>query len=862
MTEGPSDASIPTAPQAPEVIRIPPKDFLVAGNILSQRYEIRACLGKGGMGVVYRAYDRELREEIALKIVLPERMGDPDVAEKLRREVKLARNVSHPNVCRVYDLGESDGLYFLTMQLVRGRTLREKLLEGPLKPEEALDLLDQIAGGLSAVHAQGVLHRDLKPENVLVSEDSRAMVADFGIARKPAGEKAVTAGIEGTAPYMSPEQLRGEPMGHGADLFSLGVVAFEMLTGRLPFKKGTPAVVASAILSQAPEPLVVPGLDKAVVDALQRVLDKAMAKRPDERFASVGEFREALAKVRAVQPGSNQKPAEKTAPRARRVFLSIALAAGLGISAWWIRSLTTPAPAAVESAPPSAQTAPVADGPPSVLVEPFNNLSGEKEWEGLSSSAPDAVARGLQEIPGLLATASNERRTESATWVLRGSIQKVGGSLRLSARFEPNGDAIASEMIEIDGAPDRVPQMLDDFRVAAVDEARLILRRFQRTRRAVLGTANTAARGKLLAYYDMIGPAPRSEHFEVGLRMLNAALEADPAYVPARIERGYLASIGAGPGTAAEQMARAVADVDRAVEIAASDAGAHVMRCRVLQVAIEAGGRPTDAAIARAVDACTAALQADPSSPFVRIALARIEDRRCRDDEAMRLLQATVELDRSVRGRALRHLTSLAVQNDRLELADRTTEQLVALAEEERRLGPRALTRRAGLSPVSAAHFWRGAVLLRLGRLAEAKLAFLSELSQISPGQKVSKSAGAFEAASAMGLLRIAKAQREPAPLDLERRLSRIEAQYSAEGDPEGAWIMASTLVFVDPAASTKWIDRLSPASLCDQAVQRALIYRAADKLEQARKTVARCTPTQAWERSCVDRLRSLTGSE
>ncbi|WP_437949925.1 protein kinase [Sorangium sp. So ce296] len=248
------------------------------------------------MGAVWRALDRAVDEEVAVKVLLAGASCEPVVVERFRRELKLARKISHPNVCRVFDLGEADGLRFLTMELVEGKTLRAVLLERALEPRRALSLLQQVASGLAAVHDQGIIHRDLKPENVLVRRDGQALVADFGLARGALAQ-ASTDGIVGTLAYMSPEQLRGDPLGPASDIFSLGILGFELLTGRSPFGSGAPATVLSAILRDAPQRLEGLALPASAVRALDALLARAMARRPEERFPTAGSFAAALAAV-------------------------------------------------------------------------------------------------------------------------------------------------------------------------------------------------------------------------------------------------------------------------------------------------------------------------------------------------------------------------------------------------------------------------------------------------------------------------------------------------------------------------------------------------------------------------------------
>ncbi len=266
---------------------------------------MRARLGAGRTGSVYRVRDRVLSEEVALKLLRPELAEDPAALERFRREVKLARKIAHPNVCRVFDLGEADGLAFLTMELLPGETLRTHIARGKGELAERLRLFEQTARGLAAVHAEGILHRDLKPENVLVREDGTAVVSDFGLAIMPDDSKSFIT-FAGTPLYTSPEQLRCELLDARSDVFALGVVGHELLTGQHPFGGGPPAVVMSAILRDAPATLAMEGVPGPLAADLSDVLLRAMAKDHIDRpsAADVGDSLAALREGIELTPSS------------------------------------------------------------------------------------------------------------------------------------------------------------------------------------------------------------------------------------------------------------------------------------------------------------------------------------------------------------------------------------------------------------------------------------------------------------------------------------------------------------------------------------------------------------------------------
>ncbi|MGA7237779.1 MAG: protein kinase [Bryobacteraceae bacterium] len=266
-------------------------------------YEVQSLLGAGGMGEVYRARDARLNRTVALKILPSQVAADPGRRQRFEQEARSASALNHPNIVSVYDIGEQDGLAFIVSELIEGESLRDVIKRGPLPLSRLLDLAGQTAAALAAAHAAGIVHRDLKPENIMLTRDGRAKILDFGLAKQTAAAAAggaetrtvtqTSAGsVIGTAAYMSPEQVRGEPVDHRSDIFSFGLVLFECITGKAPFERPIGVEIMAAILREDPAEL-----PETVSPALRQIVWHCLEKEPDHRFHSARDLEFALRTV-------------------------------------------------------------------------------------------------------------------------------------------------------------------------------------------------------------------------------------------------------------------------------------------------------------------------------------------------------------------------------------------------------------------------------------------------------------------------------------------------------------------------------------------------------------------------------------
>ncbi len=437
-------------------------------------YTIVAVLGAGAMGTVYRARDERLRRQVAIKILPASLATDPDRLGRFEREAESAGALNHPNITAVYDVGSHEGAPYIVTELLEGETLQSRLVAGPLPPVQALDVAAQIADGLAAAHDKGIVHRDLKPANLLLTKDGRVKILDFGLAKLTQTEGTGSrendppsaAGTEpgvvlGTIDYMSPEQVLGRPTDGRSDIFSLGSVLYEMLSGRRAFERPTAPETMIAILKEEPPPLSAAGI--SVAPEVERILRRCLEKRPADRYPSAPDLAAALRSA-AASGGSSPEAAalastrgasEKHSQPPGRWKLVAAAAAAVGIAAAWIVAGVRSRPR-VES--PAAGSASRARIRKSVAVLGLRNLSGrpEAEWLGTALSAmvsaeiaagekvrivpaENVARRHLDPPPGALSRETLATLRSS----LNADVVVVGSYLALAA---PAGDQIRIDL--------------------------------------------------------------------------------------------------------------------------------------------------------------------------------------------------------------------------------------------------------------------------------------------------------------------------------------------------------------------------------------------------------------------------------
>jgi TolB-like protein len=566
-------------------------------------YEIVALLGSGGMGEVYRARDRNLRREVAIKL-LPETLAaDSDRIARFEREARAIAALSHPNILAIHDFGNQDGVRYAVTELLEGRTLRDVLRSGPLPAAKVTAMATQIARGLEAAHGRGIIHRDLKPDNVFVLNDGQVKILDFGLAKSsgaddPGSDDAQTVTVDateagavlGTVGYMAPEQVRGEAVDHRADLFALGCVLYEMLAGRRAFRGDSVIDTLHATLHADPGDLE----DLHVPDPLARIVSHALEKDPANRFQSAADMRFALEAI----SGSAAVPASGTLmTRGRVPLLAIALAA-LSTAAvaggWWYWNAAGRSVASSAASPARG-----------VAVLPFENL-GAADDAHFAAGVTEEVTLQLAKVSSLrvIGRAATSRYPTPAAQlpemarelavgaVLTGSVRQSGPQVRVTVQLlaTPDGETMWSE--QYDRTVANIFEAQSDIAIRVARALQVSLAPDERARLQRPPTENAAAY-ELYEQQRRFSTQSREQNQEA-IEVLRKAVALDPQFALAHAVLAVrLMLAGATTGRAADLL-RAVEAAERAVQLDPFSSRAH----HALGSALNRLGRVDEARIA------------------------------------------------------------------------------------------------------------------------------------------------------------------------------------------------------------------------------------------------------------------------
>ena len=594
---------------------------VAVGELFAGRYEIEQLLGRGGMGSVFRVRDREVGEIVALKL-LDATAATPDAVERFRREVRLARRVTHRNAARTYDLGEHQTWRFLTMEYVDGESLRAHLARTRPSKARALSFAMQMAEGLAAAHEAGVVHRDLKPANVLIERNGRVVITDFGIARALQGSDATmqTGGLLGTPAYMAPEQISGDRVEAPADIYALGLILFEMLTGRLPFGGNSPMAIALARLHQ---PLPELSTEPEIPSELAELLGHCLARDAGARLQSAAELAAHLSSIAATL-GTDDGT------------LGMPTTAGLVV-------------ANIQTRPRTASTpTPTATGPRALAVLPFRYRGPDSDSyvaETLSDELIDVLStmRGLR-VSGSGATArfadavDRDPRTIGVELgvdvIVDGTVQLSGKRIRISARLLDVASGFQLWTERYDGALEDVFDLQDKMGRRIAEALRLELEHIAHRGEAPLEAIESYLRARQLARtWDWKGPNGAVAQYE---RCIELAPHFKPALAGYAIAclRAWFRPAFEPDEPDWESMAA------RAVEAAVAGAGELAETHLAEAIHAVQYGR-----YAQAADALRQALRIAPTYAAAHEYLGRLQLEAGRPEQGIAHLELAIELD-------------------------------------------------------------------------------------------------------------------------------------------------------------------------------------------------------------------------
>jgi len=416
------------------------------------RYEILGVLGQGGMGAVYKARDRELDRLIALKVIRPELATDPAILQRFKQELILARNITHKNVVRIYDLSEADGIRFISMEYVDGEDLRTLLRHrGKLSPQEAIAVVEQVCRALDSAHSEGVIHRDLKPQNIMRDKHGRIVVMDFGLARS-LGDSGMTqtGAVVGTLEYMSPEQALGTTLDQRSDIFSVGLIFYELLTGKAPYEADT--AIASLMKRTREDARSASDVEASVPKSLSAIVSRCLEREPANRYHSAVELLQQLTTWEANPDITAETLSKMIAhPIVRRSRFSVDLP---GKSWMWIagavlvivlatfagRTLLNRAPAATENA--GRGIPPLSRGE-YVAILPMKVLGDEKALGYVAEGIEEALAAKLFQLKQVhLASAATAEDVTKKNLPLAKLARELGVNLIVQGNVQGNGDKL------------------------------------------------------------------------------------------------------------------------------------------------------------------------------------------------------------------------------------------------------------------------------------------------------------------------------------------------------------------------------------------------------------------------------------
>jgi serine/threonine protein kinase/Tfp pilus assembly protein PilF len=483
-----SRASPPEDISAPTKTIEAPKQELTTGSTFAGRYQIIEELGRGGMGRVYRVMDKKLNEEVALKLIKPDIASDKKTVERFSNELRMARKIVHKNIARMFDLNEERGTHYFTMEYVRGEDLKRLIRKmGRLSAGQAISIAKQVCDGLAEAHKLGVIHRDLKPQNIMVDEDGNSRIMDFGIARSLEGKGITGAGVMiGTPDYMSPEQVEGKETDQRSDIYSLGIILYEMVTGQTPFEGDTPFSIGIKHKSETPRNPK--ELNSQLPDDLTRVILRCLEKDKENRYQSAGEVRSELINIEKGIPTTDRIIPERKPITSREITVQFTMKKYL-VPVLIVLAVAILAVVIWQLLPQKPETAPFPTSEkPSLAIMYFKNNTGDENLDHWRTMLADLMIKDLTQSKYIRVLSEDklvdilerlnqlDAKSYSATvlkevaaqgrvnHILQGNYAKAGDEIRVNITLQ---DAATMEIIGSEGVEgtgeDSIFSMVDDL---------------------------------------------------------------------------------------------------------------------------------------------------------------------------------------------------------------------------------------------------------------------------------------------------------------------------------------------------------------------------------------------------------------
>jgi len=526
---------------------------LVPGVLFGGRYEILGILGQGGMGAVYKARDRELDRLIALKVIRPELATDPAILQRFKQELILSRNITHKNVVRIYDLGEADGIRFISMEYVEGEDLRTVLRrQGKFGAKEAIEVVEQVCRALDAAHSEGVIHRDLKPQNIMRDKAGRVVVMDFGLARS-LGETGMTqtGAIVGTLEYMSPEQALGSTLDQRSDIFSVGLIFYELLTGKAPYEADT--AIASLMKRTREEARAASDVDASVPKSLSAIVSRCLEREPSNRYHSAMELLQQLTTWEANPTISAEALSKMIAhPIIRHSRFSLDLP---GKSWMWLSGAVLVVVLAIFAGRtlmnrPATSSSQEAPGIPSlkqgkyVAILPLKQIGDTKALGYVADGIQEALAAKLFQLKDVHLASSdavekasakdgslaNLARALGVNLILQGSVQGNQDQLRVTLSLDDAASGRRLWSQEFPGAPGDLLTLEDQIYGTLASAMALKLTNEEQARVGVHPTENVKAYDLYLQGRNTLRNGHDQDAYKQAVALFERAIETDPNF--------------------------------------------------------------------------------------------------------------------------------------------------------------------------------------------------------------------------------------------------------------------------------------------------------------------------------------------